>query len=65
MIHEILIINDQVRALVSDSLDVSAVRNTACQTGMKTLLIDGLEKASQGITSIDEILRVVPPNQIV
>ena len=59
-IHEILIMNDQIRALVSDSMDVTAVQNSACQTGMQTLLMNGLEKAALGITSIEEILRVVP-----
>jgi len=52
--------NDSIRQAVWDSKDVSAIRDAAIQSGMKTLLESGLEKAARGITSIQEVLRVVP-----
>ena len=57
-IHEILIMDDRLRQLITDSVDLSALRQAAIEGGMKTLLTNGLEKAAQGITSVEEVLRV-------
>ena len=59
-IHEILIMDDAIRKAVADTADISAVRRAAIEAGMKTMLRSGLEKATQGVTSIEEVLRVVP-----
>ena len=59
-IHEILIMDDRIRQAVADSKDVSAIRDAAIASGMKTMLESGLEKAARGITSIAEVLRTVP-----
>lgn len=59
-IHEILIIDDRIRQLVTDGADMWTVRQAACEAGFKTMMTNGLEKAAQGITSIDEVLRVAP-----
>lgn len=59
-IFEILVMNDRLRQLVTDGSPLQTLRAAAKEEGMKTLLMDGLEKAAQGITSIKEVLRVVP-----
>ena len=59
-IHEILVIDDRIRQLVTDGADMSAVREAACDAGFKTMMTNGLEKAAQGTTSIEEVLRVAP-----
>lgn len=59
-IHEILIMDDRIRQVVAASGGVLALRDTAIQSGMKTLMGTGLEKAARGITSVEEVLRVVP-----
>ncbi|NQT20808.1 MAG: type II/IV secretion system protein [Planctomycetes bacterium] len=59
-IHEILVIDDRIRQLVTDGADMWAVREAACEAGFKTMMTNGLEKAAQGITSIEEVLRVAP-----
>ena len=58
--HEILVMDDQIRQLVTETLDMKALREAACRGGMKTQMQNGLEKAARGITSIEEVLRVVP-----
>ncbi len=50
--------DDRLRQLITDSVDQSALRKPAIEGGMKTLLSNGLEKAAQGISSIEEVLRV-------
>ena len=59
-IHEILIPDAAVRKAVSDNADEAAIRRAALAAGMRPLLICGLEKAVRGITSVEEVLRVVP-----
>ncbi len=59
-IHEILVMDDRVRQTVTDGADFAALQQVACQAGMKTLMRSGLERAAEGVTSIEEVLRVVP-----
>ena len=40
------------------TLPTSEVRRMAAAAGMLTLLEDGLDKVVQGVTSLDEVLRV-------
>ena len=59
-IYEILAVDDALRELLSTSPTVAALREKTIAGGMKTLLINGMEKAARGITSIREVLRVAP-----
>jgi len=60
-IYEILVMGDKVREAVHSSGELADVRNAALASGMKPMLIDGLEKAAQGITSVAEVCRVSSP----
>lgn len=57
-IYELLEITSEIRKLVLNKSDSENIKNQARKQGMKTLFEDGLEKAKQGITTIEEILRV-------
>ena len=59
-IHEVLILDDTLRELISRSAETANLRKAACDAGMKTMLADGLGKAAMGITSVEEVLRVAP-----
>jgi len=59
-IHEIILPGPGVRRAVAAGDDVAALREAALADGMKPMLINGLEKAVLGLTSVDEVLRVVP-----
>ena len=58
-IHEILEVNDEVRELISLRASEQAIRRAARRAGMRTLFEDGVAKAAQGLTTLDEVLRVV------
>jgi type IV pilus assembly protein PilB len=62
-IHEVLEINDGMRELISSRASEPAIRNAAKKAGMRTLYEDGLEKAAQGLTTLEEVLRVVSPDE--
>lgn len=55
--HEVMVMNDQLRALCMKDSDTAAVRQVAWQSGMVPLVRDGLEKARQGLTTFEEVQR--------
>jgi general secretion pathway protein E len=57
-IHELLVVDDDVRNLVMKNADASSIRRAATARGMNTLREDGADKLLAGITTIEEILRV-------
>lgn len=56
-IFEVLRMDARLRDQVRDKANEDVLRATLQKTGFKTLLMDGFEKAEQGITTIDEVLR--------
>jgi general secretion pathway protein E/type IV pilus assembly protein PilB len=57
-IYELLRANDQIRQLANDRSPTPLVKQAAVQSGMRTLRQEGWQKVLQGVTSIDEVLRV-------
>ena len=58
-IHEVLAVSDEVRDLISTRAADHVIKKAAKRAGMRTLLEDGIEKAARGLTTLDEVLRVV------
>lgn len=56
-IYELLLVNDEIRDLVSENASVDDIRNVARTQGMTTLREAGLKLIFDGITTIDEIVR--------
>jgi general secretion pathway protein E len=57
-IYELLIVDDDIRALTLKNTDSTMIKKMAVQKGMKTLRDDGLGKVLQGRTTVDEVMRV-------
>jgi len=57
-IYEVLEIDDSIKTLINNRATAEEVGAEAKKQGMVTMLEDGLVKAKQGITSIEEVLRV-------
>ena len=57
-IYEILVMDDTIRAALDESLSEYKVRELAKAQGMVTMQQDGMLKALDGITTIEEVLRV-------
>jgi type IV pilus assembly protein PilB len=60
-IHELLVVTDEVRELISGRATEQTIKKAAQRAGMRTLLEDGVEKASLGLTTLDEVIRVASP----
>ena len=57
-IFEIMPITDELRPLVVANATASSIKQAALNAGMKTLRQDGWDKVLQGVTTVDEIIRV-------
>ncbi len=57
-IYELLPINDEIRQLILKSSDSNAIKKAAVEHGMDTLRDAGAKKVLEGITSVEEVMRV-------
>lgn len=57
-IFEMLVVTGGIRGLITRGASEDEILKVARAQGMKTLLEDGLLKATKGITTLDEIMRV-------
>ncbi len=58
-IFEVLEIDDTLRQLISQGATDAGIRQSATENGMRTIGADGVQKALEGRTTIDEVTRVV------
>lgn len=58
-IVEVLAVTETIRDLIVKKATTKEIANQARQEGMRTMIEDGFVKAAQGLTSIEEILRVI------
>ena len=57
-IGEILIVDEEIKEMISKKASVQLIKEQAIKNGMKTILQDGISKAKSGITTLNEVLRV-------
>ena len=57
-IFELMIISETIGDLITNNVSTGKLRKAAIDEGMKILKLDGLNKVLEGITTIDEVLRV-------
>lgn len=57
-IYEILVVDKSIRELINHKSSEEDIFNQAIQNGMTSLVLDGINKISAGITTIEEVVRV-------
>jgi len=58
-IHEVLDIDNEIRLAIMRRANADEIKQLAIKNGMTTMVQDGFQKALDGITTIDELIRVV------
>ena len=58
-IHEVLLINDSIRDAISNNVKKEELRTLVYKSDVRTLLQDGLLKVASGLTSFEEIIRLI------
>ena len=56
-IFELMMIDDEIRSMVSKNVDSKTIKRAAVGKGMGTLRIDGARKVLSGTTSVAEVIR--------
>jgi general secretion pathway protein E len=56
-IFELMIVDDAIRAHITQTTDAKTIKKAAVENGMQPLRVDGARKVIDGVTSIEEVLR--------
>ncbi|MBI4823777.1 MAG: Flp pilus assembly complex ATPase component TadA [Nitrospirae bacterium] len=57
-LYEVMPIGDEIKELVLEGASAAEIKKAAIKLGMKTLRMSGLTKVKEGVTSIEEVVRV-------
>ncbi len=57
-LYEVLPISSEIREMVLEGASSDDLKKTAIRLGMKSLRLSGLTKVKEGVTSIEEVMRV-------
>jgi PleD family two-component response regulator len=57
------VVTDEIRDLISRRAPEHEIRAEARRAGMRSLMEDGIEKAAQGATTLEELVRVAPRDE--
>ncbi len=58
-IDEMFIIDNEAREMINENVSILKIREYALKKGMQTMIERGMEKISSGLTSIEELMRVL------
>ena len=61
-IYEILMNSAEVRKMIKPQMEMGRLREQAIREGMRPLRISGALKVAQGLTTLEEIIKVAPPS---
>ena len=60
-LYEMMSFSSAIKKLITGNFDIDALRQEAMRSGMKPLRLRGAQKVAEGVTTVEEVLRVVPP----
>jgi general secretion pathway protein E len=60
-IYEMFTFTPAIRKQITANCDIAALRQQALKDGMRPLRLSGASKVAQGVTTIEEVMRVAPP----
>jgi type IV pilus assembly protein PilB len=58
-VHEVLMMSEEISKLCVENATAEEIKAVAIEQGMLTLRQDGLEKVRAGLTSVEEVMRVI------
>lgn len=62
-VYEIMLLNDNIKPLITHDTDLIALRRAAFKDGMRSLRLSGAQKVAAGLTTVEEVLRVTPQSE--
>ncbi len=58
-IFEVMVMSEGIREAIANKKDADTIKRVAVSEGMETMIENGLEKVKLGLTTIEELLRVI------
>ncbi|WP_067837441.1 GspE/PulE family protein [Amphibacillus sediminis] len=62
-IHELLVIDEEIKSMMMSRASLSEIKQYVRQHGMDFLIDDGLQKVKQGLTTLEEVMRIALMNR--
>ncbi|MGH8492183.1 MAG: GspE/PulE family protein [Moraxellaceae bacterium] len=59
-IYEIMLLSNDLRKIISDNPSLNDIRKQAYKEGLLPLRLSGAQKVAQGVTTVEEVMRVAP-----
>ncbi len=59
VLAEVMNVTEEIDRMIIEQASIASIERKACEQGMRTLRADGLLRAVQGHTTLEEVLRVV------
>ena len=59
-VYEILVLSTEMKRIVGESATLNQIKQQAYKEGLQPLRLAGARKIADGITTIEEVMRVVP-----
>jgi type II secretory ATPase GspE/PulE/Tfp pilus assembly ATPase PilB-like protein len=64
-IYELLVVTKEIEDLIVQRASSTDILNKAREQGMLLLFEDGLEKVKSGLTTMEELLRIAAPPEVI
>jgi len=58
-VYEVMCVSDAVRKMIGGSATDEAIKHQAIEEGMRTLRMSAIEQVRNGVTTLDEIQRLI------
>ena len=62
-LYELMPVTARLRALVRPDMELAGFSRAAQEDGLRTLRLAGAQKVAQGLTTVEEVLTVLPPSE--
>ena len=63
-IYEFLVLNDEIKELILTRTSSDQIKKRAVKLGMRILRQDGVDKVLKGLTTVSEVMRVTPQEEL-
>ena len=60
-IYEMFTFTNETKRLITEDCDITALRNQVVKDGLRPMRLSGASKVANGVTTIEEVMRVAPP----
>jgi len=57
-LYEVMELTDAIREAITNKRDAAVIKEIAVKEGMRTMMMEGIQKVKEGLTTLEEVMRV-------